>query len=296
MSLRPDACGSTNANLSKANCLITPKETKRLLFSPDLNYKLELATLADEATLKAEIAAGKLFLTPDFYDVRNSTINGVQIAQDNSGNSQVTRLSSNFNIEFGIKIGQCMLKKAQAWNDRQVQVWAVSEANEVEGYLAEDVTYLKGVTSKLVFSPSRPRRVNNTDIVYPSMIWLVDKDTINHAEPTTIEFTSIDGIVDVSIAITSAAAASVVIKITEGCNGTGVEGFEANDLVYKDSTGATEVPTSVTDNGNGTYTAAFSPSLSTGTYSVNLSDETIEITGSTAIYGALSVAKTFTIS
>ena len=92
-----------------------------------------------------------------------------------------------------------------------------------------------------------------------------------------------------------AAGAAVTITVTEGCNGTGVEGLLAADLVFKNSSGVTQVPTGVTDNGNGSYTAAFSPSLGAGTYSVNLSADTIEISGSSAIYGKLPTAKSFTI-
>ena len=139
-----------------------------MLFSPNLNYQLELATLADEDLLKAEIAAGNLFLTPEFWDVRNSTINSVQIAQDNSGNSQVTRLTSSWNIEFGIKIGQCMLRKAKSWNNRQVQVWAIEETNGVKGYLttnSDGDEVLKGNLSKVVFNPSTPIKVTSSDIV-----------------------------------------------------------------------------------------------------------------------------------
>ena len=49
------------------------------------------------------------------------------------------------------------------------------------------------------------------------------------------------------------------------------------------------------DNGDGTYTAAFSPVLSSGTYSVNLDAVTVEVAGSSAIYGALETPKSFTI-
>ena len=296
--LKADGCAAASPNLSRSNCLLFPKETKRLIFSPNLNYELELATLASETLFKAEIAAGNLFLTPDFYDVRESTINGVQVAQDNSGNTQVTRLSQNFNIKFGIKIGQCMLAKAQAWNARQVQVWAVAEDNSVEGYLTTNISgaeILKGNISQLVFDPSLPRRVNNTDIVYPGMLWLVDRDIINYSATSGFDFATIDGIVDVTILVPTPTGAAVTITVTEGCNGTGVEGLLAADLVFKNSSGVTQVPTGVTDNGNGSYTAAFSPSLGAGTYSVNLSAATIEISGSSAIYGKLPTAKSFTI-
>lgn len=296
--IKADGCASTNPNLSRSNCLITPRLTNRLIWSADLNYQLELATLADEDLFKAEIAAGNIFVGPEIYDVRNSTINGTQVAQDNSGNSQVTRLTANFDIEYGIKIGQCFLRKAQPWNARQVQVWAVDEVNGVQGKLSEasdGTEYLKGNISQLVFAPSMPRRVNNSDIVYPTMRWLVDKDIIDHTETAAFEFTNIDGIVDVAITIVSAAAASVVISITDGCNGTAILGLDG-DLEVLDSTDTPVVPNSVTDNGDGTYTLAFSPSLSNGDYSVNLDATTVEVSGSSAIYGALATGKAFTIS
>jgi hypothetical protein len=278
--------------------LISPKETKRLLWSPDLNYQLTLATIADETLFKAEIAAGKIFVGPEIYDVRSSTINEAQVAQDNSGNSQVTRLTSNFDIGFGIKIGQCMLRKLQPWNARQVQVWAVDEVSGFEGKLSETsggVQYLKGNLSQLVFPPSMPRRINNSDIVYPTLRWLVDKDIIDHVETAGFDISSIDGVVDVAIEVPGPTGASVVVSITEGCNGSGVLGLDGN-LEFLDSSAVAQVPTSVTDNGDGTYTAAFSPALAAGTYSVNLDALTVEVAGSSAIYGALETAKSFTIS
>lgn len=296
--IKADGCASTNPNLSRSNCLITPRLTNRLIWSNDLNYQLTLAVLADEDLFKAEIAAGNIFVSPEIYDVRNSTINGTQVAQDNSGNTQVTRLTSNFDIEYGVKIGQCMLRKAQPWNSRQLQVWAVDEVNGVQGKLSENsggTAYLKGNTSQIVFAPSTPRRVNNSDIVYPTMRWLVDKDVIDHVETAGFDFTNIDGIVDVAITVNSAAAASVVITITEGCNGDAILGLDAN-LEVLDSGGTPVVPSSVTDNEDGTYTLAFSPSLSTGSYSVNLDATTVEISGSNAIYGALATGATITIS
>lgn len=295
--IKADACGSTNPNLSKSNCLIMPRETKRLLFSPNLNYELKLATLADEDLLKDEIAAGNLFLTPEFYDVRNSTINGAQIAQDNSGNSQVTRLTSNFNIEFGIKIGQCMLRKAQAWNSRQLQVWPVDENNGVEGYLtvnAASEEVLKGDISQLVFPPSMPRRINNSDIVYPSLTWLVDRDIINHVQAASFDFANVDGVVDLTFVVNSASTTSVVVTITEGCNGSPVLGLE-DDLEVLNASLVAQTPTGVADNGDGSYTLAFT-GLTPGTFSINLDATTVEVAGSSAIYGALETAKTFEVA
>jgi hypothetical protein len=296
--IKADGCASSNPNASRSNCLISPKETKRLLWSPNLNYQLLLSVIADETLLKAEIAAGNVFVGPEIYDVRNSTINEAQIAQDNSGNSQVTRLTSNFDIGFGIKIGQCMLRKLQPWNARQVQVWAVDEVNGFEGGLSETsagVEYLKGNLSQLVFPPSMPRRVNNSDIVYPTLRWLVDTDIIDHVETAGFDISSIDGVVDLAMTVPSAAAASVTVSITEGCNGTAVLGLDT-DLEFLDSSAAAQVPTGVVDNGDGTYTATFSPVLSAGTYSVNLDAVTVEVAGSSAIYGALATPKSFTIS
>lgn len=296
--IKADGCAASNPNSSRSNCLISPKETKRLLWSPDLNYQLTLATIADETLFKAEIAAGKIFVGPEIYDVRSSTINEAQVAQDNSGNSQVTRLTSNFDIGFGIKIGQCMLRKLQPWNARQVQVWAVDEVSGFEGKLSETsagVQYLKGNLSQLVFPPSMPRRINNSDIVYPTLRWLVDKDIIDHVETAGFDIASIDGVVDVAIEVPGPTGASVVVSITEGCNGSGVLGLDGN-LEFLDSSAVAQVPTSVTDNGDGTYTAAFSPALAAGTYSVNLDALTVEVAGSSAIYGALETAKSFTIS
>lgn len=296
--IKADGCASSNPNSSRSNCLISPKETKRLLWSPDLNYQLLLSVIADETLFKAEIAAGKVFVGPEIYDVRNSTINEAQVAQDNSGNSQVTRLTSNFDIGFGIKIGQCMLRKLQPWNARQVQVWAVDEVSGFEGNLSETSTgveYLKGNLSQLVFPPSMPRRVNNSDIVYPTLRWLVDKDIIDHVETAGFDISNVDGVVDVAISFpTPGSPASVTVSITEGCNGTGILGLDT-DLEFLDSLSVVQVPSSVTDNGDGSYTAAFSPVLSSGTYSVNLDALTVEVAGSSAIYGALETPKSFTI-
>jgi len=191
-----------------------------------------------------------------------------------------------------------MLRKLQPWNARQVQVWAVDEVSGFEGKLSETsggVQYLKGNLSQLVFPPSMPRRINNSDIVYPTLRWLVDKDIIDHVETAGFDISSIDGVVDVAIEVPGPTGASVVVSITEGCNGSGVLGLDGN-LEFLDSSAVAQVPSSVTDNGDGTYTAAFSPALAAGTYSVNLDALTVEVAGSSAIYGALETAKSFTIS
>ena len=294
--IKADGCASSNPNASRSNCLISPKETKRLLWSPNLNYQLLLSVIADETLLKAEIAAGNVFVGPEIYDVRNSTINEAQIAQDNSGNSQVTRLTSNFDIGFGIKIGQCMLRKLQPWNARQVQVWAVDEVNGFEGSLSETsagVEYLKGNLSQLVFPPSMPRRVNNSDIVYPTLRWLVDTDIIDHVETAGFDISSIDGVVDLAFTVISASTTNVAVKITEGCNGTGVLGLDAS-LEVADAADVQQTPTLVTDNGDGTYVLTFS-ALTPGTFSINLDAVTVEVAGSSAIYGELATGKSFEV-
>jgi len=297
--LKEDGCAVVNENISASDCVVTPKLIKKIAWATNQNYELPLATAIDEALFKDEIANGKIFISPIILDVRESTINGVQVAQDNSGNTQVTRESQSVDITFGIEIGYCMLKKAKSWNGRKLQVWALDESNRILGYLTTNNAgdeVLKGNSSKLVFDTALPYQVSIGEIVYVKMRWIVDKDIYDQAIQLPFEVTTLDGIVDVKIAVPTATGASVVISVTEGCNGTGVEGLEAADLVFKNAAGVTQVPTGVTDNGNGSYTAAFSPSLSAATYSVNLSAATIEISGSSAIYGALATAKSFTIS
>ncbi|MEX0597033.1 MAG: hypothetical protein WD512_11090 [Candidatus Paceibacterota bacterium] len=290
-----DSCGATNANISKSNCLINPSLTNKLLVSPNQNLELSLDILTNKTILTDLIKAGQIFVFPIIKDVRNSTFSGITTATDNSGNTVITSTRESFNIQFGIEIGQCMLNKAVSWNGRKVAVWAVSEANEIEGVQIEntlEAQVLRGLPSLITFG-KRPRKVNAGDIVYPTMNWIVDNDVTNYAKPASYDLSLVDGIVDLTFETISSSATAAVIKVTEGCNGTAVLGLDA-DFEVTNLLGATIVPTSVTDNEDGTYSFVFS-TLPASTYSVNFATVTVEVVGSSAIYGKTTEPATFVI-
>jgi hypothetical protein len=123
--------------------------------------------------------------------------------------------------------------------------------------------------------------------------WIVDNDVTNFSKTVSYDLTLIDGIVDLTFTTVSSSATAAVIRIVEGCNGTPVLGLDG-DLLVKNAAGTTIVPTSVTDNGDGTYSFVFS-TLAASTYNVNLDAVTVEVSGSSAIYGKTDTPATFTI-
>jgi hypothetical protein len=94
-------------------------------------------------------------------------------------------------------------------------------------------------------------------------------------QPTTWNPNSLDGVYDVAMSIVSSSAASVVVGVnidsyaTTDPNGQ-ITGLVKADFVVKDDTPSVESINTSTDNGDGTYTLAFSPSLGADNYTVTL--------------------------
>jgi len=300
MAFVSDSCAETNSNLNRSTCPINPSLIFGLWFSPDLNLLIPTEDLDTRSNIDTLISNGELFVLNDIKDIPESTINGVQTATDNYNNTQVTRVSTNFNITLGIGIGECHLRAAQNWSNRQVAVFPVTEDGKVLGQLIDDgdgTFSLKGVPSTIVFQKGLPIKVNATDIVRPTLNWIVDNWTADRTEDvSSYDPLDIEGVIDVTIAASASSTTSVTVTVSEGCNGTAVTGLVQADFLIEDTSGTDQTPDSVTDNGDGTYTFDFTGSpLSAATdYTATFAAATESPSGSNAIYGRPATATTFT--
>lgn len=90
--------------------------------------------------------------------------------------------------------------------------------------------------------------------------------------------TSLVGIINVDVEVSSSAAATVVVTIKGSCDESGIEGLVAADFTVVDSNGDS-VADDFAETGDGVYTFTFDPALSADTYTVDLADPADQTTG-----------------
>ena len=270
-------------NNSVANCEFDAALLVGHLVSKDLKKKLEIGTLS-KATIVAMIASGELLMVKGYIDAPENEVSGVQTAQTGYGNTIVTSNSTNLKITYNLPYSQCQFRALQSWSNKKVMVWPIDANDNIGGTLVveDNKFYSRGTISKFIIPKSLPFKFNENDVVVSPFIWLADKVEINTFDPMNVGIEELDGVVSVNMVVSEPTTGGFKLKVSAGCNGTGIEGADG-DLVVTDSSG-NPVSSTINDEQDGNY--EFTATLTSGSYLVNFASDVVQIGDS--LYGALS--------
>lgn len=201
---------------------------------------------------------------------------------------------------MSLNVNKALARKLRSFNNRPCSVFLVDENGNIWGW-SDDNTKVKAfnVQELRVKTQTLPDGTN----VVETPVKLVLKDATEWNDygiviQPTWNPNGLDGVYDVDVTVVSSAAASVKVSVnidsyaTTDPNGQ-ITGLVKADFAVADDTPSAETINTSTDNGDGTYTLAFSPSLGADNYTVTLA--ACSAISLTDIYIESTGADTFTI-
>lgn len=176
-----------------------------------------------------------------------------------------------------LDVNKSLARKLRSFNNRACSVFFADESGNIWGWsdddtkvYAFDVEELRVGTQK--FSDGTGSVETPVKIVLKNATQWNDYGVV--IQPTWNP-NELDGVYDVTVEVVSSAAAKVVVRVCIDSFKTTdplgqITGLVKADFSVADDTPSAETINTCTDNGDGTYDLAFSPSLGADNYTVNL--------------------------
>lgn len=183
-----------------------------------------------------------------------------------------------------MQVALCNLANLRTFNEVQGRAFIVTGEGQVFG-TSPDAAKLKGFklsefhVSMLKGTDGSTKRMVELDYQFKNVTEMADYPAVPSLSWDPLTLT---GIVDVTVAVDSSAAGSVVVSVTRDCDGEAVKGLVVADFTMLASDGTTEMlpGDGFADNDDGTYTFTFTtPVLPSDTYTVDLKTPANQTTG-----------------
>ena len=293
MAYNASTCSASKGNTGLSECLDDFGYDFMVIHTPT-TYEIDTESNAKlEATWLTAINAKN-----------NSPFPAFDVVEDTSEDDVVQELPSGvkFQVREGkyggkgsFRVALCDLPALRTYNNLKGRIFIVTSDGAILGTSPDGIKF-KG----FLLSEFKVGKLGQTDGTTERMVSL-DYQLSVPAEiadfpasfTPTWNAAALVGIKDVTVAIDSSAAATVVVSVKGNCDDEGVEGLVETDFSFTDDTPTSELPAdSFTDNADGTYTFTFSPVLDPDDYLVDLLAPSAQTTGG---YESAAAA-TFTIS
>lgn len=253
--LIPQGCDQEIANLGEGVCFEKTILPQRMWAKIGYNQTIPVATLQDEALLKAEIASGNLIPLPRIIGIPSLEQSAIEVDQSETGFYQVTDREMYSNADFEVQVSQCTFRKMETLIGKALTIFVVGDGKVAGSFKQIDSTlHFKGINSQISKHKAFMFKANRTDRSSIPMKWLVVKADNNASLAVDYDPVEINGMLDVSLTVTSSSTGGAVVELKSQCDQIGIGGLsEVTDWSLVDSTGATVTITGVTDNGEGSY-------------------------------------------
>ena len=282
MAYNVNSCVSNLGNTGLSGCLDNLGMDTRLIWTPETFEFADQSTAETLSNWTDGIDAKNIYPLPLFDELDSAYEDDVE-HDTPSGTSIFVREGKAGGI--GRFLGAlCDLPKLRTFNDVAGRAIIVTAEGKIYG-TSPDGTKFKGFKlSKLHFSG-----IKGTDGSTPRFFELryqFKSPNEMNDYPAVLAQTwdplDLTGLIDVTVAVDSSAEGSVVLSVTRDCDGESVDGLVEGDFFILASDGSTQMlpADTFTDNGDGTYTFAFTtPVLPADTYTTNLKTPTSQTTG-----------------
>jgi hypothetical protein len=271
-----EVCSTGGANTHAPKC---QGNYGRDIFPIIVPATFSIATEATAMTAAAWTAPIKAALTsriypfPKFFKFVPSQAEYVY-AQSDFGDQSPVRPGYPSGIAHYQNLSPCFRRKLAAFNDQDWRVYWVTEfgfirGKSTNGTLFEPFKLFYNVENDMPAVGDEPRmtpiRIFNKDVTEWNEYGAVIK-------PTAFDARDLAGLLDVTVAVFSSAAALVVVDVQASCSDTPIAGLVVGDFVVYNSALAAQPLTSATESSTipGRYSLVITTPLGAGTYTVNL--------------------------
>lgn len=291
-------CVANLRNTGLSNCLDELGVTLFPIWTSD-TYEIDTeANALLEATWVDNIDANNLYPFPLAEEGEDSSEDDTY--QETSRRNRIFIAEGKYGETLKMRVALCDLPKLRSFNNVAGRVFLVMEStggNKIFGTTPDGVKFKGFKLSEFNVSKLKGTDGSNARMVDIYFQLALPSEMADHpAVPLlTWDPAELTGLVDVEVEVVGTAVeGSAVLSVTRGCDGETVDGLVEADFTILASDGTTSMSADTfTDNGDGTYTFAFTtPVLPADTYTANLKAASAQTTGGYAP----GTADSFTIS
>lgn len=226
--------------------------TVRHVLAP-LGQKFDTRTLAkDLAEWKDQIAIKQLI---PLYDAENLAIADTEPTYEETRKQRLKIAEGKKVRTFEYKLGFCSHAALASYNGKKMQVYEITEDNELLAVSKDDVT-VQGQTVIVDVGMRKSTVADKKAFTIVTLSYTDFRELEQDGQLLSLPFFESDilGIFDATIEQVSASATEVKFKVLAGCEGTPVTSLTDDDFTYKTSLGVDVVHTFVAADANGVYT------------------------------------------
>ncbi len=289
-------CASSWSNTGKKTCYEDFGWDAKLVIVPDdasIATKTLAETLSTWTTAVNADTASRYYPLEIFFNVEEDS-EETQYEEGADGKKLFLREGKR-SLTGYIKLPMCLHAAYRTHNTRNVKAYVITSMGYIKG-TSSDGTLFEPFSLNL-FRVEKQTGGGNGETTQKTPVKIIFDDATEWddrfawAKPTAFNpLTAINGIQDVTIAVTSPTTSTGVLTVLTTCDLIGIDSLVKEDFVLVDDAGGAETITTMTSQGNGVYALAWT--LGADNYILTMDDPA---DATTKGYEATSTA-TFTVS
>lgn len=255
-------CSTSWSNTGKKTCYEDFGWDAKLIITPDDGLVDTEANAILEATWITKInadEAGRFYPLQIFFDIEQEDTETSY--QEGAGGGQIKTGEGKRSLRGFVKLPLCMHQAYRTHNNRiSLKAFIVTSKGYIKG-TSSDSTKFEPFSLNL-FEVEKQTTAGKGDTVPMTPVRVVFEDATEWddngvwVKPTAFNpLTALDGLQDVTLAVTSPTIAGFTLTVLTTCDNVGVEGLVKEDFTLADDEGGAETIDTLTDEGNGIYTA-----------------------------------------